>query len=299
MPWVRLDDRFPSHRKVSLLSDRAFRLYVSALCWSAENLTEGHIPDENLTRIAHVRSTKAAAKELEGRGLWERVHDGWQIHDYLDYNRTRAQVQAERENNAARQQEFRDKKKAAAETAKAKKRAAEEATRNAVTPAVTDDPRNAVSNDAPARPDPVVPPNGGTTTASQAARSGGIPDRLQPLAQALANAGLGAVAWDITKHTDWERIRIQVDRVGIDGLVESALGAANRRGKPDSVTAWIGRWEAIVTAEPLAAEAPGGKVIHLTTGQPLAGTDARVASHYAVKAQMAEAMQQQAKELNR
>ncbi|TFV32272.1 hypothetical protein E4K10_18065 [Streptomyces sp. T1317-0309] len=43
MSWVKLDDRFTSHRKVALLSDRAFRLYVSSLCWSSENLTEGHI----------------------------------------------------------------------------------------------------------------------------------------------------------------------------------------------------------------------------------------------------------------
>lgn len=283
MPWVRLDDRFPSHRKIDLLSDRAFRLYVSALCWSSENLTEGFIPDENVTRIAHVRSTKATAKELEERGLWERVNAGWQIHDYLDYNPTRASVQAEREKNAARQQEYRDRKRAA----EAKKKAEGKIESNGVTTPVTQDPRNAVSNAAPARPDPVVPPNGGTT-AGTAERATGVPDRLRPLAKALSAAGLGAVAWDIRKHTDWERIRIQLDRLGADLMVESALGAAEHRGKPDSVTAWIGRWESLEDPQPRPSSLPdtaGPNVIPIT-GQRLSGPDANLAGHAALIAQL-------------
>ena len=110
MPWVKLDDRFPSHRKVALLSDRAFRLHVSAICWCAENLTDGHISDRELTLVAHVRGVKATAKQLEDAGVWDRVDDGWVIHDYLDYNPSRDQVLAERKKNAARQEAFRRRK---------------------------------------------------------------------------------------------------------------------------------------------------------------------------------------------
>jgi len=110
MPWVKLDDRFPSHRKVALLSDRAFRLHVSAMCWCAENLTDGRIADRELALIAHVRNTKATAKQLEDAGLWDRTDDGWAIHDYLDYNPSRDQVQAERKKNAERQEKFRRRK---------------------------------------------------------------------------------------------------------------------------------------------------------------------------------------------
>lgn len=110
MPWVKLDDRFPSHRKIALLSDRAFRLHVAAICWCAENLTDGRITDRELTLVTRVRGVKATAKQLEDAGLWDRTDDGWAIHDYLDYNPSRDQVLADRKKNAERQEKFRRRK---------------------------------------------------------------------------------------------------------------------------------------------------------------------------------------------
>lgn len=110
MPWAKFDDRFPSNRKISLLSDRAFRLYVSGVCWCAENLTDGLIRDEELRLIAHVRNINATARELVERRLWVRVEDGWVIHDYGDYQPSREQVIADRKSNAARQQRHRGKR---------------------------------------------------------------------------------------------------------------------------------------------------------------------------------------------
>ena len=137
MPWVRLDDRFPSHRKVALLSDRAFRLYISALCWASENLTEGHITDRELPLVARVRGLKSVATELVDARLWDRVEGGYAIHDYLEYNPDRARVQADREANAARQRAFRERKRAERD---AKKKEPEESARNA--------PRNGVTGNA-------------------------------------------------------------------------------------------------------------------------------------------------------
>jgi hypothetical protein len=110
MPWVKLDDRFPSHRKIALLSDRAFRLHISALCWCSENLTDGRISDRELTLVAHIRGLKATAMQLEDAGVWDRTDDGWVIHDFLDYNPSREQVIAERKKNAERQEKFRRRK---------------------------------------------------------------------------------------------------------------------------------------------------------------------------------------------
>lgn len=110
MPWVKLDDRFPSHRKIALLSDRAFRLHVSAICWCAENLTDGRISDRELALVAHVRSIKTIAMQLEDAGLWDRIDGGWEIHDYLDYNPSRDQVLSDRKKNAERQDRFRRRK---------------------------------------------------------------------------------------------------------------------------------------------------------------------------------------------
>lgn len=241
MTWVRLDDRFPSHRKVALLSDRAFRLYVSALCWSSENLTEGKILDRELTVVARVRSMKATARELEAAQLWDRLPDGWQIHDYLDFNPTSEQVRAERDANAARQKRFRDRKAAA----KAEAEAQEKIESNGVTNGVS----NGVSNGTPC-PSPYPSTSYGSTAAGAADVTPGIPDPFADLKKALATAGLGAVAWDIKKHSDWQRIKTQLDRLGIDLMVKSAANSARAQGEPASVTAWIGRWQSLPNPEP-------------------------------------------------
>lgn len=111
MPWARFDDRFPSNRKIRLLSDGAFRLYVSAICWSAENLTDGVITKAELRLVADVKSPRTRAQELVEAGLWEELPGvGWRIHDYHDYNPTAEQVRADRKAKSARQQRWRARK---------------------------------------------------------------------------------------------------------------------------------------------------------------------------------------------
>ena len=43
MSWVRIEDRFALHPKVVGLSDGAFRLYVSGLCYANLYHTDGRI----------------------------------------------------------------------------------------------------------------------------------------------------------------------------------------------------------------------------------------------------------------
>jgi hypothetical protein len=75
MAQVRLDERFVSRREIRTLSDRAFRLHVSAICWSAEYQTAGVIPRQGLRIIANVRGPRTAAEELVTAELWERLSD--------------------------------------------------------------------------------------------------------------------------------------------------------------------------------------------------------------------------------
>lgn len=88
MAWVKLDDRFARHRKVRKLSDAAFRLHVSAMCWAAEEETGGYIPSDELALVSDVRRPDTALEELVDRHLWEVREDGWEIHDFADYNPT-------------------------------------------------------------------------------------------------------------------------------------------------------------------------------------------------------------------
>ncbi|WP_256789869.1 hypothetical protein [Frankia sp. AvcI1] len=111
MTWVKLDDGFARNRKIAKLSDGAFRLHVSALCWCAEQLTDGHIAAGELREVSTLTPTRARrlAGELVKLGVWDVVPDGWTIHDFLDYNPSRSKVLAEREATARRQQAWRDR----------------------------------------------------------------------------------------------------------------------------------------------------------------------------------------------
>jgi len=91
MGWLRLDDAFGDHPKVIGLSDRAFRAHVMGLLYCARHLTDSVVP--------HAAAPKTAAvRELERAGLWTATRGGgWLIHDFLDYNPSKADVLADRE----------------------------------------------------------------------------------------------------------------------------------------------------------------------------------------------------------
>jgi hypothetical protein len=111
MTWAKFEDRFPWHRKVRGLSDTAFRLHVSAVCWSCEHLTDGHVPVEDLSLVSDVRRPDKAVDELVRRGLWDVVSDGWSLHDFLTYNESRTVVLARREADAERKRKGREGRK--------------------------------------------------------------------------------------------------------------------------------------------------------------------------------------------
>ncbi|MFD5697493.1 hypothetical protein [Streptomyces lasiicapitis] len=160
MPWARFDDRFPSNRKVRLLSDGAFRLYVSAICWSAENLTDGVIKTAELRLVADVRATRTRAKELVEAGLLEVVEGvGWKIHDYHEYNPTAEQVRADRAQKTARQQRWRKNRQGSAPDPDPPGNSPDV---DASTDASRDASRNGVRDAAPSRPDPSRPVTSGS-----------------------------------------------------------------------------------------------------------------------------------------
>jgi hypothetical protein len=101
MPYLNMDDNFPDHPKVDGLSDGAFRLHVSAMCYAAKHLTDGYIPPERVSRLTP-RYKPGQRDELIKAGLWVGHDTGHLIHDYLDWNKSRAWWQAKRAATAAR-----------------------------------------------------------------------------------------------------------------------------------------------------------------------------------------------------
>lgn len=88
--WVKLDDDFADHPKVVGLSDKAFRAYVSGLCYCARQLTDGHIPSRMVKALAPGRS----GTELEQAGLWIQNGSGVVVHDYLEFQPATSHVTA-------------------------------------------------------------------------------------------------------------------------------------------------------------------------------------------------------------
>lgn len=101
MPWVKLDDSTDSHRKVRRAGNEAFGVWTRSLCYSAGALTDGHVDPEWLEERAGRRASKIS-ELLVVSGLWEPNDDGWLIHDYLDFNPSRASVIAKRKADSER-----------------------------------------------------------------------------------------------------------------------------------------------------------------------------------------------------
>jgi hypothetical protein len=93
MSWVRLDDQFADHPKVAGLSNDAFCLHVTAMCWTAKQQTDGKLPSRLLSRLAwRCQDPATAAAELQAAGVWDKTPEGWEIHDFLVYNPTKEQA---------------------------------------------------------------------------------------------------------------------------------------------------------------------------------------------------------------
>ncbi len=137
MTWVRLDDQFSDHPKIVTVGPLAAWLYVCGLCYCGRYLTDGFIPANQVHRLADIDGITPLVTALVTNRLWSQVEGegGYMVHDYLKYNPSREEVEAERAENARRQAEWRDKHGKQA--------------RNGVTNAVS----NPVSNTRPV-PDP-------------------------------------------------------------------------------------------------------------------------------------------------
>lgn len=108
MPWVKVDDSFYSHPKVVTAGVEATGLYIMALTYSSHHLTDGHVPAAWVAQMVGKRAAKlgealvnAGAGSYE-HGLWEVNGTGWVIHDYLDFNPSRAQVENKRRKDSER-----------------------------------------------------------------------------------------------------------------------------------------------------------------------------------------------------
>ena len=97
MPFLNLDDNFADHPKVDVLSNGAFRLHVSGLLYCSRNKTNGFVPSDRVPRLMP-RYRSSYLTELFNGHLWHtRPGERIEAHDYLDWNKSREQIDTDRE----------------------------------------------------------------------------------------------------------------------------------------------------------------------------------------------------------
>ena len=114
MGWVRFDDGFLDHPKFLVAGPLAGYLNLCAIAWCSRNRTDGRIPRAQVARLVNFTGigvhTWTAAGGLAGGGrdvdvsdlvdelvtvgLWELAEDGFQVHDYLEWQRSRDEIEA-------------------------------------------------------------------------------------------------------------------------------------------------------------------------------------------------------------
>ena len=109
MTWVKLDDGWPNNHKVEPLTDKAKLLYICSLCYCGRNLTDG-VLNKKATGIVLAESgaSRRHVVELHEAELWDRLEDGYLVHDFLEHNPTAEEVRRRRDTLNRGKKLFRD-----------------------------------------------------------------------------------------------------------------------------------------------------------------------------------------------
>lgn len=106
MPWVRFEDDYLGSQKLSTLSTAAIALDMAGIIYAGQHLRDGHLTARDVEVVAAqiaIKQPRGILGELVRVGRWDVEADGgYGIHDYLEYQPSRAQVLAQRRADSAR-----------------------------------------------------------------------------------------------------------------------------------------------------------------------------------------------------
>lgn len=108
--WVRFDDETAENPNLWKLSDGAFRLWFASICYSQKWLTDGAVPVKKIRSLIP-RFKPSYITELITTKRWELQGDHYLIHDFTEYNETRAHWEKQRADTAKRVADWRAEKK--------------------------------------------------------------------------------------------------------------------------------------------------------------------------------------------
>ena len=103
MAWLRVDDRVRTHPKVVAAGPAAAWFWFCGVCYCREHLTDGFIPGGMVASLAPgVVNGRTLAKKLVDVRLWHEEQGGYRVHDFLEWNPSRAEVMATRDADKSR-----------------------------------------------------------------------------------------------------------------------------------------------------------------------------------------------------
>jgi hypothetical protein len=95
MAWVRLDDGFVDHPKVTrlgmVLGHALVSIQTRAICYANRNLTDGYL-SESFVKSVFDGQELVTVKTMLDQKLWDKQGSEIWVHDYLDYNLSRKEI---------------------------------------------------------------------------------------------------------------------------------------------------------------------------------------------------------------
>lgn len=159
MTWAKVDDGLHDHPKVDAMLEAdelrgaaALGLWVAALSFSADQLTDGEITRRAVQRLLPERGVSLAALLVE-HALWEVTEAGWRIRGFLDCNPAGEDVRRRRQADAERKAADRARR-ASKRTSKRTSGATSNGTSNGTSERCPRGRPDTPSRPVPSRPDP-------------------------------------------------------------------------------------------------------------------------------------------------
>lgn len=118
MPWGKHDDKFHSNRKVKPLRSTLRGLAALGLrsILHSECLDDPMLDGRILRSDLRTSQERKLAEALADAKLLDRIEDGYQIHDYADYNPTKDGLSQAKEKSRHRSQQYRERQRHEEET---------------------------------------------------------------------------------------------------------------------------------------------------------------------------------------
>ncbi|MYR30574.1 MULTISPECIES: hypothetical protein [unclassified Streptomyces] len=308
MAWFALDDGFDTHPKVRKAGNAAVGLFVRLGVHATKHLTEGHLDGD----IVRAYGTAPTIRKLIAVGMLHEPGHGcsrcpqpadgdYLIHDYLDYNKSRAQIEAAREAARKRQQRGRESARR-----NANPRGIDDVSRSNRSRNDADSDANRLRNDPLFEEEPAG--QGGSSRRDTHEGATGVPSPPLPSHTTGADVVGGATGSrsraeqqpdgcpapapiddDGFTVTDPMRRWAASTVPGLDVDYETAQFVTHFRGERTRRRSWPDEWQKWMRrSAKFASERalrPASNVIALP-GQPLTGTDAKVAGWLALSEQL-------------